>query len=143
MTQMHNVELADVREYMALVATTLGLQHADKLLKDHGEGACDPDNLHPRHYPAVVLALKGALDEFERLRKLRQENRWQLSVDHPQFGEATDALNDAWQHARTFATRDAARKYMCSVFEKYDVGATGSGTRQELYAKLNERFSAH
>jgi hypothetical protein len=133
----------DVRWYMDLVAKALGPAAAQKILKDNGGGVSDPDNLRESLCPAVVLALKSALGESERQKELRRENRWQLSSDHLQFIEATDALDVAWQHARTLATREEALEYMRKQLDKYkDVGATSSRTHGELYALLHEQFPA-
>jgi hypothetical protein len=136
-------QIADVRKYATAVETTPGLgpSAVATILKDHGDGARDLDNLHPRHYDAVARGLIDVLTDFDHTVKLRQENPWQLSVDHPRFVEATDALAAAWQQARRLGNRYEACEHMRKEFEKYKaVGATGRGTRSELYAKLNERF---
>jgi len=137
-------QIADVRKYATAVETTPGLGPSvvATILKAQGDGARDFDNLHPRNYRAVVIALMNALDDFAHREKLGRENPWQLSVDHPRFVEATDALDAAWQQARRLGDRYEACEHMRKEFEKYKaVGATGRGTRGELYAKLNERFS--
>jgi hypothetical protein len=140
---MSQFQLDDVRRHMVRVkmAPGLGPNVAAAILNDHGDGAPDLNNLHPRLYGAVAHACIDVLDKSEHGAKLRLENRWQLfPLDHPQFVEATDALDAAWQHARELDTRETTEAHMLACCDKYKgLSATGPGTRSELYALLAER----
>lgn len=142
---MSRFQISDVRRYMAIVEETPGLgpDVAATILKDHGDGARDVNNLSPRRYDAVADALINKLNEFNRREELRRENPWRLSKkSHRRLVEATEALCAAWRHARELETPDKAHAYMRGCFNKYeDVGITGE-TRAELYGLLAEHFHA-
>jgi hypothetical protein len=140
---MVQFELEGVRKYVAFVERIpdLGPNAVAAIFKEHGGCAPDANNLHPDRYNAVALALIKARDDYVHREKLRRENRWRLSIDHPLFVEATKALDLDWRHGQKLGDYEKAKKYMLERLAKYEAaGVTSRKTRGELYAVLKEAF---
>ena len=89
-----------------------------------------------------VVNADGAAEQASPLAaEAIKANPWELFSRHPEFAEATSALNAAIKHAATLATWEAARAYMASVQTRWShVGAGDSEPRNLIIDRLNEIF---
>jgi hypothetical protein len=69
------------------------------------------------------------------------KNPWELFDDHPEFSEATRAMDAGIKHAATLGTWDKARAYMHTIQDHWaHVGADDTEPRSHIMDRLNAIF---